>query len=84
MDHERAACDLAELHKLRKQTQVDLADVMGITQVSVSQIEHSDNPYVSTLAGYVKALGGHLEINAVFDDDVIPLGVVESKEPVEA
>lgn len=32
---------------------------------------------ISTLADYVSALGGHIEVNAVFDDDVVPLGFVE-------
>jgi len=42
-----------------------------MTQANVSRIERSDNLYLSTLAGYVDALGGHIEINAVFDDDVV-------------
>lgn len=29
------------------------------------------------LADYVGTLGGHIEVNAVFDDDVVPLGLVE-------
>lgn len=47
-----------------------------------SRIERSDNLYLSTLADYVDALGGHLEINAVFDDNVVSLGPV-GKEPGE-
>ena len=29
------------------------------------------------LADYVGAIGGHIEVNAVFDGDVISLGLVE-------
>jgi len=36
-----------------------------------------ENPYLRTPADYVGALGGHIEVNAVFDDDVVPLGLVE-------
>jgi hypothetical protein len=32
----------------------------------VSKIEHRTDIYLSTLAGYVEALGGKLEIRAVF------------------
>lgn len=48
-----------------------------MTQANVSLIERSDNLYLSTLADYVDALGGHIEINAVFDDDAVSLGPVE-------
>jgi hypothetical protein len=34
----------------------------------VSKIEHRTDIYLSTLAGYVEALGGKLEIRAVFPD----------------
>jgi hypothetical protein len=48
-----------------------------VVQANVSRIERSDNLYLGTLADYVDALGGHIEINAVFDDDVVSLGPVE-------
>jgi hypothetical protein len=47
---------------------------LGMTE---EQATERDNPYLSTLADYVEALGGHIEINAVFDDDVVSLGPVE-------
>lgn len=72
-----AAVRLNELRKQRGQTQAQLADLLGMTQANVSRIERSDNLYLSTLADYVDALGGHIEINAVFDDDVVSLGPVE-------
>ncbi len=75
-----AAIRLAELREQRKQTQTGLADLLGTTQANVSRMEHTDNPYLGTLAEYVAGLGGRLEINAVFDDDVLPLGVVERRD----
>lgn len=72
-----AAVRLNELRKQRGRTQAQLADLLGMTQANVSRIERSGNLYLSTLADYVDALGGHIEINAVFDDDVVPLGPVE-------
>ncbi|HEY2054975.1 MAG TPA: XRE family transcriptional regulator [Solirubrobacterales bacterium] len=73
----RAALKLNELRQQRKQTQAGLADLLETTQANVSRIERSDNLYLRTLDDYISGLGGRLEINAVFDDDVVPLGVLE-------
>ncbi|HET9676784.1 MAG TPA: XRE family transcriptional regulator [Solirubrobacterales bacterium] len=73
-----AAVRLAELREQMGKTQSQLAEVLGMTQANVSRIEHSDNLYLSTLADYVDALGGHIEINAVFDDNVVSLGPIET------
>lgn len=72
-----AAVRLAELREQVGKTQTQLAKVLRMSQANVSRIERSDNLYLSTLADYVDALGGHIEINAVFDDDVVSLGLVE-------
>jgi DNA-binding Xre family transcriptional regulator len=72
-----AAVRLAELRAQIGKTQTELAQVLGMTQANISRIERSENLYLRTLADYVGALGGHIEVNAVFDDDVVPLGLVE-------
>jgi len=74
-----AAVRLNELRQQRKQTQAGLAELLGTTQANISRIEHTENLYLRTLSEYVEGLGGRLEINAVFDDDVLPLGLVESE-----
>lgn len=80
-----AAVRLAELREQMGKTQTQLAEVLGMTQANVSRIERSDNLYLSTLADYVDALGGHIEINAVFDDEVVSLGPVKKdRDPVAA
>ena len=71
-----AAVRLAELREKVGKTQVELAGTLGMTQANVSRIERSDNLYLSTLVDYVDALGGRVEINAVFEDDVVLLGPV--------
>jgi len=76
----RAIVSAVRLSELREQigkTQTELAQVLEMTQANVSRIEHSENLYLRTLADYVGALGGRIEVNAVFDDDVVPLGLVE-------
>ena len=59
---------LEEIRKARQMTQIKLAEELGVNQGEVSKIEHRTDIYLSTLAGYVEALGGKLEIRAVFPD----------------
>lgn len=63
-----ASMPLDELRKARQMTQVKLAEALGVNQGEVSKIEHRTDIYLSTLAEYVEALGGRLEIRAVFPD----------------
>lgn len=69
--------DLLVLHKLREArgvTQVELAKAWDTSQTNVSRVEHEGDVYVSTLRRYVEALGGQLEICAVFPDQTIRVG----------
>lgn len=67
------AMALADLREARKTTQVVLAEAIGVSQTRVSRIEREDDLYISTLRRYVQALGGQLELRAVFDDDEVLL-----------
>lgn len=67
------ALALADLRRSRHVTQVQLAEVLGISQGNVSRLEGRSDVYLSTLRSYVQALGGHLEIAAVFDDERYPV-----------
>ncbi|MFN8124714.1 MAG: XRE family transcriptional regulator [Thermoleophilia bacterium] len=66
--------------------QAEVAEVLGVSRARVSAMEQQDDLYVSTLQDYVEALGGRLELTAVFDDggtDVpvsIPLAPAREKE----
>ncbi len=66
---------LGELRRARKVTQDELARLLATTQPNVSRVEHSGEMELSTLRGYVEALGGRLEITAVFDDERFPVSV---------
>jgi len=66
---------LAELRRKLDLTQVQLADRMAASQRAISHIEHEPNPRVGTLSGYVQALGGHLELRAVFEDRTVELSL---------
>ena len=59
---------LDELRKARPTTQIKLPDSLGVNQSEVWRIEHRTDLYISTLSEYVEALGGKLEIRAVFPD----------------
>ncbi len=69
------ALELAELRRRRGVTQVQLADRLGISQGNVSQLERRSELYISTLRDYIEALGGRLELVAVFPDEPDPLTV---------
>jgi DNA-binding XRE family transcriptional regulator len=58
----RAACEL---------TQEQLAERLDIDQPNVSRIENRSDVHVSTLADYIAALGGRLEILAVFPEGTV-------------
>jgi transcriptional regulator with XRE-family HTH domain len=63
-----ASMPLDEIRKARQMTQAKLAETLGVNQGEISKIEHRTDIYISTLAGYVEALGGKLEIRAIFPD----------------
>lgn len=69
----RDAIALAELRKQRGTTQTNLAEALDVTQANISRIEHEEDLYLSTLRDYVAALGGELELVAVFPDATVTL-----------
>ena len=52
-----------------------LAESLQINQAAVSKMEHRTDMYVSTLADFVRVMGGELEITAKF-----PFGRVRIKQ----
>ena len=61
---------LAERRKTLGLSQTDVADRMGVTKSRVSQIERGEVSTVDAIARYVQALGGQIQISAVFGDDL--------------
>ena len=57
-----------ELRRARARTQVQVAKKLGITQDSVSRLEQRTDLLLSTLRGYIAALGGRLSLIAEFSD----------------
>ena len=71
------ALALAQLRQSRHITQVQLAETLGISQGNISRLEARSDVYLSTLRGYIEALGGHLEIAAVFDNERVTVQVAK-------
>ena len=67
---------LDELRAARSMTQEHLARILGVKQAAISKLERRADMYVSTLSDFVAAMGGQLEIRAVFPGH----GVVRVKQ----
>ena len=57
---------LGDLRESLGVTQTELAGVLGVSQPNVSKLEGKDDIRLSTLGGYVAALGGRLVVRVVF------------------
>jgi len=62
---------LDELRVARELTQEQLARALRINQAAVSKMERRTDMYLSTLQGVIRAMGGELEIRAVFPDGTV-------------
>ncbi|MGH2928316.1 MAG: helix-turn-helix domain-containing protein [Solirubrobacteraceae bacterium] len=67
------AVRLAGLRTEAGLTQAQLAERLGVTQENVSRIERAEDTQLSTIRRYVEALGGNLELHAVFEDRDVPI-----------
>lgn len=59
---------LDELRAARSLTQQQLARILGVNQAAISKMERRTDMYISTLKDFIEAMGGSLEIRAVFPD----------------
>ena len=59
---------LRDLRRARKQTQVRVAEKLRINQENVSRLEQRSDLLISTLSGYVAAMGGKLSLVVEFPD----------------
>jgi predicted transcriptional regulator len=70
---ELIAMELRELRQEAGKTQAEVAEIAEMTQAELSKLERRDDHLLSTLRRYVTALGGQLEVVAVFDNKRIAL-----------
>lgn len=69
------ALALRDLRNVRGLTQVEIAERLGRSQGNVSELERRDDVYLSSLREYIEALGGRLELTAVFPEERIPVSL---------
>ncbi len=65
----RAIMHLAKMRAARGVTQDEVGQRMDVSQAHVSKIENKGDLYLSTLDGYIRALGGELHLRVVFPGD---------------
>ena len=59
---------LDQLRAARELTQEHLAALLRIKQSNVSKMERRMDMYIGTLSKFIEAMGGQLEIRAIFPD----------------
>lgn len=72
----RDAVSLAELRESRGLTQEQIAQILHVSQANISRVEREQDIYLSTLLGYVDALGGRLRLVAEFPDQALDIVIV--------
>ncbi len=86
VEAEVAKMPIAEVRQARQMTQVRLAEILGVNQGAISKLERRSDMYLSTLRSYIEAMGGNLEIRAVFPDGEIMIeqfGEIGREGPVK-
>jgi DNA-binding XRE family transcriptional regulator len=73
VEAEFARMPLAEVRKAREMTQVRLAELLKVNQGAISKMEQRSDMYLSTLRSYVEAMGGNLDLRAVFPNGEVVL-----------
>jgi DNA-binding XRE family transcriptional regulator len=73
VEKEVSRLPLAEVRKARLMTQNRLAELLQVNQGAISKMEKRSDMYLSTLRSYVEAMGGRLDIRAVFPEGEVVL-----------
>jgi DNA-binding XRE family transcriptional regulator len=71
-----AEMPLEQLRAARQLTQSNLAQVLGVNQSAVSKLEKRTDMYLSTLRSYIEAMGGTLDIQAVFPEGSVRIDML--------
>lgn len=74
-----AELPLERLRSARNLTQTSMAELLGVQQSAVSKIEKRSDMYLSTLRSYISAMGGTLQIQAVFPEGAVRIDMLSEK-----
>lgn len=66
-----AEMPLDELREARQFTQEHLAKILKVRQAAVSKLERRADMYLSTLEKFIEAMGGELQIRAIFPEGAV-------------
>jgi hypothetical protein len=72
---------LRQLREARERSQEEVAKKLHIKQAAVSKLERRTDMYLSTLRGFIEAMGGKLEIIARFPNQTIRITQFEALDP---
>ena len=73
---ELALMPLHQIRNARRLTQTRLAELLEMDQGNISKLEQRTDMYLSTLRSYVEAMGGALEIRAVFPEGDVEIDLM--------
>jgi hypothetical protein len=73
---ELALMPLHQIRNARRMTQTRLAELLEMDQGNISKLEQRTDMYLSTLRSYVEAMGGALEIRAVFPEGDVKIDLL--------
>jgi len=75
--HLKEAMALEELRQALRMTQQELAKTLNVDQSAISKLERRTDMYVSTLQRCIAAMGGQLEICAIFPEGTVRISQFE-------
>ena len=67
---------LHQIRNARRMTQTRLAELLEMDQGNISKLEQRTDMYLSTLRSYIEAMGGALEIRAVFPEGDVKIDLL--------
>jgi transcriptional regulator with XRE-family HTH domain len=70
------------LREKRSLRQADVSRILNLSQAAVSKLEFRTDSYVSSVRKYVEALGGKLEIHAVFGDERVMIRGLDGDDTI--
>jgi DNA-binding XRE family transcriptional regulator len=73
---ELARMPLHQIRNARRMTQTRLAELLEMDQGNISKLEQRTDMYLSTLRSYVEAMGGTLEMRAVFPEGDVEIDLL--------
>lgn len=73
---ELAQMPLHQVRNAQQMTQTRLAELLEMDQGNVSKLEQRTDMYLSTLRSYIEAMGGRLEVRAVFPDGDVEIDLL--------